>query len=67
MPGVPPLGENEYWIAREDASRWLMEGVYMLVSPLDTENIIEVEISDEQDVLLNWLVTHNVQHIRVVE
>jgi hypothetical protein len=66
-PGVPPLGENEYWIARDDVTRWLMEGVFLLVSPLDTENITEVEISEEQESLLSWLDEHRVQHIRVLE
>ncbi len=22
-PGVPPLGEAEYWIARDDVTKWL--------------------------------------------
>ena len=39
----------------------------MLVSPLDTENMTEVELSEEQEVLLGWLDKHQVQHIRVVE
>lgn len=65
--GIPPLGENEYWIARQDVTRWLMEGVFLLVSPLDTENVTEVELSEEQDAFLSWLDKHHVQHVRVVE
>ncbi len=66
-PGVPPLGENEYWISRKDVTQWLMEGVFLLVSPLDTENMTEVELSEEQEALLNWLDRNQVQHIKVIE
>jgi hypothetical protein len=66
-PGVPPLGENEYWISRDDVARWLMEGVFFLVSPLDTENKTEVELTEEQEALLTWLDRHQIQHVSVVE
>ena len=66
-PGVPPLGEGEYWIARNDVTNWLMEGVFHLVSPLDTDNMTEVELTEEQEALLNWLDRNKIQHIRVVE
>jgi hypothetical protein len=66
-PGVPPLGEDEYWISRGDVTRWLMEGVFLLVSPLDTENMTEVELSEEQEALLNWLDKYKVEHVRLVE
>ena len=63
-PGIPPLGRDEYWIAREEVERALDEGVVLLVSPLDSENRTEVELSDEQEALLEWLRRHEVQHIR---
>ncbi len=66
-PGLPVLGESEYWLSQTDVTRWLSEGVLMLVSPLDTENMTEVELSDEQETLLGWLDRHQVQHVRVVE
>jgi hypothetical protein len=66
MPGVPPLGENEYWFARDEISHWLEDGVFYLVSPLDTAHQTEVELSDEQETLLQWLKTENVQHVRLV-
>ncbi|QEH37347.1 hypothetical protein OJF2_59370 [Aquisphaera giovannonii] len=65
--GMPALGEGEYWIARDDITRWLMEGVFQLVSPLDTEKATDVELTDEQDAFLNWLEKSRTQHIRVVE
>ena len=64
-PGVPPLGPHEYWIAREEVERALDEGVVLLVSPLDSENFTEVELSDEQESLLEWLRRHEIQHVRV--
>jgi hypothetical protein len=66
-PGLPVLGEGEYWIARDDVTHWLMEGVFLLVSPLDTDNMTEVELSEEQEALLSWLDRHHVQHVRVVD
>jgi hypothetical protein len=65
--GIPHLGEHEYWIARHDVTHWLMEGVFLLVSPLDSENVTEVELTEEQDTLLSWLDSHHVEHVRVVE
>src|SRR3954468_4700323 len=61
--GAPPLGENEYWIAADDAARCLEDGVISLVSPLDTANMTEVEISEEQEAMLHWLRTHGIQHV----
>jgi hypothetical protein len=65
--GIPHLGEDEYWIARDDVTHWLIEGVFLLVSPLDTANVTEVELTEEQDALLAWLDKHHVEHVRVVE
>jgi hypothetical protein len=66
-PGAPALGENEHWFATADAARFLDEGVISLISPLDTANMTEVEISEEQESLLGWLTSNGIQHIRVVE
>lgn len=65
--GVPALGENEYWIASDDVARWQSDGVLLLVSPLDSENFTEVELSDEQEAMLEWLAKNQVQHVRVIE
>jgi hypothetical protein len=65
--GVPPLEENEFWMARDDVAKWLSEGVFYLVSPLDSANETEVELSDEQEALLGWLDKNSIQHVRVVE
>jgi hypothetical protein len=66
-PGIPELGENEYWISREDVTKWLMEGVIDLISPLDTEKVTEVELTEEQEALLTWLDRYHTQHVRVIE
>ena len=66
-PGVPPLGEHEYWFAAAEVARWLEEGVFYLVSPLDTAHMTEVELSEEQEALLHWLQDHRVQHVRLVD
>ncbi len=63
--GAPQLPAGEYWISKDDAGRWLAEGVLMLVSPLDSENQAEVEISEEQEKWLEWMVAHGIQHVRL--
>jgi len=65
-PGIPTLEEDEFWIARQDVARWLDEGVFYLVSPLDMANSTEVELTEEQESLLNWLRKNGIQHVRVV-
>ena len=65
-PGIPALEEDEFWIAREEVSRWLEDGVFYLVSPLDSANATEVELTEEQEALLVWLQKSGVQHLRVV-
>jgi hypothetical protein len=64
---VPVLAENEYWFAADEVARWIEEGVFYLVSPLDTANMTEVELSEEQESLLQWLKDCRVQHVRLVE
>lgn len=64
-PGVPSLAENEFWIAAGDVARWLEDGVFHLISPLDTANTTEVELSEEQESLLTWLQSSGVQHVRL--
>ena len=36
-----------------------------LVSPLDTANMTEVELTEEQEDLMQWLVKNNVEHVRL--
>lgn len=62
--GVPKLGEDEYWIDAVNARRWLDEGVISVVSPLDSENQTEVELSEEHEAWLEWMLAHQVSRIR---
>ena len=66
-PHVPPLQPNDYWIDIAHSAQWFVDGVFELVSPLDGEHRTVIELSEEQEVLLEWLTTHNIQHIRVQE
>ncbi len=61
----PVLGAGEYWIRREDALQWLEEGVFRIVSPLDSANQTEVELSEEQEEWLEWMVQGGVEQIRL--
>jgi hypothetical protein len=66
-PGVPALGENEFWFARDEVAKWLDDGVFYLVSPLDSANMTEVEITEEQEAMLSWLNRNQIQHVRAFE
>ena len=63
--GVPPLPAGQYWVRLEDARRWLDDGVLQLVSPLDSQHQTEVEITDEQQMWLEWMVANDVEHVRL--
>ncbi len=64
--GAPlELPLHEFWVSLDDARRWLEEGVLVLVSPLDSEYQAEAEISEEQERWLEWLVKHEIQHVRL--
>lgn len=65
--GVDPLGENEYRFDLEEATNLLDEGVIRLVSPLDTANATEVELSEEQETMLEWIKKNRVIHARLIE
>lgn len=66
-PHVPPLEANDYWIDAGQAAEWLADGVFELVSPLDEERPTSIELSEEQEVLFEWLTAHAIQHVRVTE
>ena len=43
----------------------LDDGVFRIVSPLDSDNRTELEITEEQEDWLKWIVQHQVEHIRL--
>src|SRR5262245_40107457 len=63
--GVPQLPEGEYWVRLDDARKWVDEGVISLVSPLDSQNQTEVELREEQEDWLSWMIDKGVEHIRI--
>ncbi|MDP7020206.1 MAG: hypothetical protein QGG36_30695 [Pirellulaceae bacterium] len=65
-PGAPALGEDEYWIQLEHAAQWLDDGVVEVISPLDAEAKAEIELSEDQERWLEWMVKHQIDHIRLV-
>lgn len=64
-PGVPALGANEYFVRLDDARKWLDELVVEVISPLAAEAKAELELTDEQEGWLAWLVEHEIQHVRL--
>jgi len=64
-PGVPKLGDHEYFIAADRARLWLDEGVFRLISPLDSASQAEVELSEEQEGWLEWLTENGVEHVHL--
>jgi hypothetical protein len=63
--GVPDLAAGEYWVRLDEARRWLDEGVLTLVSPLDSENQAEAELTEEQETWLEWMVANGVERVRL--
>ena len=63
--GVPPMPTGEYWVRLEDSRTALDDGVFRLVSPLDTDHKTEIEISEEQEAWLEWMVSNRIEHVRV--
>jgi hypothetical protein len=64
--GVPAVPEGEYWVRLEDARNWLDEGAVRVVSPLDAASQAEVELSEDQETWLEWMVEHGIEHVRLV-
>jgi hypothetical protein len=63
--GVVKLPPGEYWVRLTDAERWLDDGVLSVVSPLDSLNATEFELTDEQENWLRWMVANKVEHVRL--
>jgi hypothetical protein len=63
--GVPTLASGEYWVAAAQAKVWLDEGVFRLVSPLDSGSQAEIELSEEQEAWLEWMTENGIQRIRL--
>lgn len=64
-PGVPPLAPGEYFIRGDDARKCLDDGAVYVVSPLSAEARAEIELTEEQESWLDWLVKNGVEHVRL--
>ena len=63
--GAPAdLASNEYWIDPAEARKWLDELVVYVVSPLDAENQAEIELTEDHERWLQWLVDNGIQRVR---
>ena len=62
---VPKLPAGEYWISLADSKTALDDGVVRIVSPLDSASKAEIEISEEQEAWLEWMVKGSVEHVRL--
>jgi hypothetical protein len=63
--GIPRLPAGEYWIKLADAKTSLDEGVVRIVSPLDSASRAEIELSEEQEAWLEWMVEGGIEHVRL--
>jgi len=64
--GAPAtLGENEWWVRLADARQFYDEGILRIVSPLDSQSTAELEITEEQEAWLSWMVDNQIEHIRL--
>ncbi|MFM8571455.1 MAG: hypothetical protein ACKOAU_07655 [Pirellula sp.] len=64
-PGAPKLGPNEYWIEPRNVQKWLDEGCFSVVSPLDAESVAEIELSEEHERWLEWLKKNQITRVRI--
>jgi len=63
--GAPVLGPQEYWIEPAHIERWLDDGIFSVVSPLDAESVAEIELTEDQERFLEWMKRHSVSHVRI--
>ncbi|HVU87475.1 MAG TPA: hypothetical protein VHD36_09135 [Pirellulales bacterium] len=64
-PDRPGAAAGEYWLDLAQAQRWYDDGAIRLVSPLDSQNQTEVELSEEQESWLAWVLENRISHIRL--
>lgn len=64
--GVPALPAGEFWVRLMESATWLDDGVFTLVSPLDSASRTEVELSEEQEGWLEWMLENGIEHVRLV-
>lgn len=63
--GVPRLPPGEYWVHLSAARQWLEQGEVSVASPLDSSARAHIELREEHEQFLEWLVAHDTEHIRL--
>ena len=58
---------NAFFFPLELTSELFEEGVFYVTSPLDDQNQAEIEITEEQEDFLDWLVSNKIEKVRVSE
>ena len=66
-PGAPEkLGPGEWWVRTEDARRIHEDGALRIVSPLDSASSTEIELSEEQEAWLAWMLDNGIEHVHLL-
>lgn len=60
------LGDAEYWLDPETIQTIFDDGVVRLVSPLDSDTTAELELSEEQERILEWVLQHGIRHVKLM-
>jgi hypothetical protein len=63
--GVSKLPAREYWVRLTDARSFLDEGVVRIVSALDSDSQAEIELTEDLENWLEWMLKNNIEHIRI--
>ena len=58
---------DKFFFPLERTSELLEEGVFYVTSPLDDQHQAEIEITEEQENILEWIVSHKIENVRVSE
>jgi hypothetical protein len=61
------LGGAEYWIEPDNVEKWLEDGCFSVVSPLDAESVAEIELSEEHERWLEWLRKNQITRVRILK
>jgi hypothetical protein len=59
------LAEGEWWVRQADAEEIFDLGTIRIVSPLDSASSAELEISEEQEAWLRWMIDNRVERVRL--
>ena len=63
-PSGETLAAGEWWIDLAEAESVLADGVVRIASPLDSASRAEIELSEEQENWLEWVVRNRVRRVR---